>query len=365
MPNPTSSIVYYLLDRGFLTFESVVDGGLKVVERPTRYHNYFIYRQNHPGYFVKKLQDTKPENLVVLQKEANCYKLAQPNGILASLASLMPKFYGFDPLRSVLILELVSDSEDLGIYHRRIGKFPVEVGEQLGRALATYHRAGSLAFRDPNQQSVFPKQVPWILSIYQNNLQFVPQGGSSTQIQTILQRYPDFPQKVEALRSQWQTDTLIHGDMKWENCLVSPSQNGKNELELKVIDWELADIGDGYWDVAGIFQAYFNFWILSMPATPQTPPEQLVASAPYPLETLQPAMQAFWKTYAENLPVNPGEVEELRERSMMYAAARTLQTVFEYMVHSTQLTANAIYMLQISLNILQNPKEMIPIILGN
>ena len=73
MPNPTSSIVYYLLDRGLLTFESVVDGDLKVIERPTRYRNYFIHRQNHPGYFVKKLQDTQPQNFVVLQKEANCY----------------------------------------------------------------------------------------------------------------------------------------------------------------------------------------------------------------------------------------------------------------------------------------------------
>ncbi|GFZ90313.1 phosphotransferase [Okeania sp. KiyG1] len=365
MANPTSSIVYYLLDRGFLTFESVVDGDLKVIERPTRYRNYFIHRQNHPGYFVKKLQDTQPENFVVLQKEANCYQLAQPNGVLASLASLMPKFYGFDPMRGVLILELVSGSEDLGIYHRRVGKFPIEIGEQLGRALASYHRAGSFAFRVPNQQTIFPKQIPWILSIYENNLQYIPQEGASTQLQTILQRYPDFPQKVEALRSQWQTDTLIHGDMKWENCLVSPANNGKSELELTIIDWELADIGDGYWDVAGIFQAYFNFWILSMPATAEISPEQLVAQAPYPLESLQPAMQAFWQAYVENLPVNQGQAEELRERSMMYAAVRTLQTVFEYTRSSTQLTTNAIYMLQVSLNILQNPKEMVPILLGN
>lgn len=47
------------------------------------------------------------------------------------------------------------------------------------------------------------------------------------------------------------------------------------------------------------------------------------------------------------------------ERSAKYGAARMIQTVYEYMFRSPQLTPNALCLLQVSMNILQQPREAI------
>ena len=47
------------------------------------------------------------------------------------------------------------------------------------------------------------------------------------------------------------------------------------------------------------------------------------------------------------------------ERSVMYAAARMIQTGYEYMYQSPQLTASAVCLLQVSVNILKRPAEAI------
>jgi hypothetical protein len=44
---------------------------------------------------------------------------------------------------------------------------------------------------------------------------------------------------------------------------------------------------------------------------------------------------------------------------MSFGAARMIQTVFEAMYQMTQLTPHAIFMLQVSLNILEEPRAAV------
>jgi 5-methylthioribose kinase len=364
MVNTNSSIVHYLLERGFLTFESVVDGDVVVAEATSRHRNFVVIRKHKFSYFVKQIQDWQPEAATTLQREALCYQLAQRELTLAPLAPLMPKYHAFDSRRGILILELLPEAENLSVYHRRLGKFPTEVAAKLGHALGTYHRAIGTSLQDSPHYSAFPKQVPWIFSFHQGVSPFNSLSGANSQLLAILQQYPELPQALDDLRSQWQTDTLIHGDMKWDNCIVYPQGDGNGELNLKVVDWEIADLGDACWDVGAIFQTYISFWVLSMPMTGEAQPGQLVEQAPYPLEAMQPAMQTFWKTYVETRQVRDEDVAQLLERCVNYSAARMLQTVYEHMLFSPQITANAVCLLQVSLNILQNPQEAIAVLLG-
>src|SRR5213076_3215200 len=102
----------------------------------------------------------------------------------------------------------------------------------------------------------------------------------------IVRQYPEFPSALEALRTGWRSERLIHGDMKWDNCLVlgsgGPGQGPSPPLPLRVIDWELADFGDGLWDVGGIFHSFLCSWLMSMPPHDQARAELLVGSARYP-----------------------------------------------------------------------------------
>jgi len=152
--------------------------------------------------------------------------------------------------------------------------------------------------------------------------------------------------------------------MKWDNCIIYAKPEENDELNLKIVDWELADLGDACWDVGAIFQAYLSFWILSMQMLGDPSPAQLVDMAQYPLEKMQPAIQTFWKTYVHTMQMDDTVSREWLERSVKYGAARMIQTAYECLSFSPQITANALCLLQVSLNILKSPQEAISDLLG-
>ena len=100
-----------------------------------------------------------------------------------------------------------------------------------------------------------------------------------------------------------------------------------------------------------------------MPATTEMPPSELVKHAQYPLESMQPAIRAFWESYTETRQVE-GRDAEMLERSVRCGAARMIQTAYEYMYYSSQISANTLCLLQVSLNVLSQPQEAISDLLG-
>jgi len=356
----TNNICYYLLDRKLIDAASVVEGDFVAVETSRRNRNIKIMRKRRPGFFVKQIQNWDPQSVATLQCEATCYWLAQSDPEMAPLSTLMPKYYLYDPSRHILITELLAEGENLSEYHRRLNQFPVGIAEKLGRALGTYHRQTVSRLVDGPQKSVFSKQVPWILSINQQsgNL-FQALSAANSQLFNIVRSYPEFDQALDELRSQWRFDSLIHGDMKWDNCVTYFENGNDKDPSVKIVDWELADIGDARWDVGAILQSYLSFWLLSIPANAEATAMQLVEMAQFPLEKMQPAIRVFWRTYLETHKVDSADAAELLESCVKYAAARMIQTAYEYMQYSSQISANALYLLQVSLNTLKDPKEAI------
>ena len=359
------NVVYYLLERGLITFESVVNGDLMIADTTRRNRNFKVLRRNNPSYFVKQIQNWDPQSISTLQREAACYQLTQTTSGFEPLAALMPKFVMYDPVRFLLIVELLPDAENLSEYHRRLSKFPLDVAALLGMVLGTYHRQAGSASKNSSAESSFPKMIPWILSIHQQGAQqFNALSAANSQLLHIIQQNPEFHQALDTLRSQWQFTSLIHGDMKWDNCVLYKENDQSDKLSLKVVDWEIADLGDGCWDVGAIFQAYLSFWIMSIQITEGAQPEQLVDLAQYPLEQMQPAIWEFWNAYVNTLGLEGQIVDDLLKRSIKYAAARMIQTAFEYMYYSPQLTPSVICLLQVSVNILTKPDEAIQHLLG-
>jgi hypothetical protein len=360
------NIAHYLLGRGLLSYDSVVDGDLLVVEASSRNRNFKVIRREQPGYFVKQVKTFEPQNVETLRYETACYWLSQNDPDFEPLAALMPRFYDSDPARHALVIELLPEGGSLSDYHRQLGAFPVEVGVQLGRILGTYQREMGRRLREGAKSGAFARRVPWILSLHGMNQNLFGQlSAANTQVLNIVQGYPDFPQTLEGLRQGWRFDSLIHGDIKWDNLHVTLAGDGEadgekgagGKMTLRLVDWELADFGDACWDAGAVFQSYLSFWVFSMQAAAGVPAEQLVSSAQYPVEKMQPALRAFWRTYVEERGLGAEEAREALERSVSYGAARMIQTAYEYMFHAPQITTSALYLLQLSLNILKSPRE--------
>jgi aminoglycoside phosphotransferase (APT) family kinase protein len=126
-----------------------------------------------------------------------------------------------------------------------------------------------------------------------------------------------------------------------------------------VIDWEMADIGDACWDAGAIFQAYLSFWIYSLPLAAGLPLEEAAASSPFTVSEMQPALAAYWASYAGARGLRPAESQAALERSMACAAARMIQTAYEGIQQMPQLTPQALCQLQMSMNILRDPQAAI------
>jgi 5-methylthioribose kinase len=354
----SDNVVHYLLQRGFLSFESAVEGDLMVLEAPRRNRNFKVMQQRHPGVFVKQVQEWDPQAIATLQREAWCYSLAKTVPEMAALGALLPEFRFYDPQRHVLVLELLSRFESLAEYHVRLGQFPVEIACALADALGIYHRETKDKLEHLPQASIFPKTVPWILSIHlQQPGWFQSLSAANSQLLGIVKKYDEFAAALDRLRAQWQFTTLIHGDVKWDNCLVQPATDANGKLKLKVVDWELADLGDALWDVGAILQSYLSFWILSMPTWQNAKPEELISRAPYKLEVLQDAIGAFWRRYTEVAGVPAEQRKEWLARSIAYGAVRMIQTAYEALTFASRMNANALYLLQVSMNILLNQDE--------
>lgn len=355
-----NDLVHYLLERGLLGHRAVVDGDVMVVEGVRRHYNFSVIRQQDTGLFIKQMQPDQAFSAQTLQKEAACYVMMESDPALAEIHSLMPRFRAYDPDRHILVLELIGGGENLTELHRRVNGFPEDVAQRVGELLARYHEASMRDLLPRANSAIFQGQPPWILSFH-----LMPRGSmqnlsaANGQFVTILQSYPDFGQALDRVRAGWRRDALIHGDMKFDNVVVRGAQT--SDQTMHVVDWELADIGDSAWDIASILQAYLTWWIASLPNASASEPN---GAAQYPLETIQPAMRAFWNAYVSSRRLSAGDADAELERAVSYAGARMLQTVYESMAWAPSLTQHAVWQVQACINILKEPRAAATDLLG-
>ena len=355
--NSKHELVRYLLERGLLPHAAVVDGDVIVVERVRRHRNYAVLRQRGPGLFIKQMRPDQEGSAQTLQKEAAFYGMIAGDPELAAIDALLPRFQAYDPEAHFLIVELLAGAEDVNEHHTRLRSFPVETAQRMAAALAAFHTASRRELASRPTGAMFSRTTAWILSFLTLNDTYLRNlSAANGQFVSILRSSPDFTQALDRLRASWSRETLIHADMKFENCMLAPGA-------LRIVDWELADIGDPLWDAGSILQAYLAQWIFGMQIAPGAP-LSLATSSMYPLDSIRPAMQAFWNEYAMRMEFAPQELEEKLERAVAYAGARLLQTVFEMSALSQSLAPHAMLEVQASMNLLRQPRAAAAELIG-
>lgn len=349
-----ANICHYLLDKGFISGESVVDGDYVVVDSSGRNRNFQVIRESAPGYFVKQILHWDPQTIAMLQCEAACYWLAHNDADFSPLAPLLPEFFYYDLERHVLITELIPEGENLYEHFRRVGGFTTNMAGRLGRALGTYHQVAGDGLNSSPHCSIFPRQLPWILSADRRaSHPFKQLSPATSQLFDLVDSSTELPRALDRLRAGWRADTLMHGDMRWENCVLAP----RDSAGLKIVDWELADIGDACWDIGGIIQAYLSASIMSAPTSPGGTPSPRDETADYHSEAVRPSIRAFWQEYVGVLHLGDEVARELFSRCVGYAAARMIQSAYEYVQFSPQVSANALRLVRVSADILRDTPQ--------
>jgi hypothetical protein len=352
------NLPHYLLWKGLISPGAIVDGDLVLAEAGRRNRNFKVLLRKQPGLFVKQIKSTEPQAIATVQREATFYKNVHSDPRLAALAGMIPKFIDYESRRHALTLGLTDRAESMAERHLREAVFPEDSARLLGTALATVHSQGVVILRDPVFRAQFPFQLPWPLLLDQTGYSFLDGFGPiGLQLSAALRQFPSLQFHLSALRPLWQYDSLIHGDMKWDNCLIRNSEPARPELTI--VDWELADIGDGAWDVATIFKEYVVTAILSAQtpqATAQPGAGHIAPPKQNTIETLQPSVRSFWNAYSEARGFPGPTSQAFLDRAVRFTAARMVIAVLEYLAGSQQLGALGNAMLQASVNILEAPQ---------
>jgi thiamine kinase-like enzyme len=179
----------------------------------------------------------------------------------------------------------------------------------------------------------------------------------------IIQGRSEFCRLLNDLQHVWRNDAFIHFDAKWDNCIVLEPSAPEYTRGLRIIDWELAGLGDACWDIGSVFADYLSLWRSSVLLLDDRTEYPLI-DVQCRLGRMQPAMNAFWKTYITYMQHEPTVANDLLMRTARFTAVRLLQIAVERAQVLPEITNNIVGSVQLSLNILQRPIEAIMHLFG-
>ena len=283
MPNNRMDITIdnvtpYLLHQGLLNTISIVDNDLKIIDVSKRNRNLKVIREHDQSYLLKQSNLADGDSREAIQREASIYALIHENSEFKSLRQIIPRFIMFDGELDLLVTELITNGKTLGEYMNDSPRrgFADVLAASLGDVMANYHRIFAVRSRIFDL-SFLPMAIPPTFSICHPGPDALAElSPANLELLKSIQHYPELPNHFKSLVNSWRVRTLIHGDIRWDNILLLLSNDHGESLQIKLIDWEYADIGDPAWDIGSVFQDFFTFWLYSLRITGIESIEQLL-----------------------------------------------------------------------------------------
>lgn len=352
--------VFYLLERGLVTVGSIVEGDLAIVSVTRRNRNLRVERGDGPGYLIKQPEDPSQGTRHTLWREAGFFDLLQREPALNEVREVVPRLLHFDPQGPLLAFELLEKPANLWEHYgaAEAAQFPVATARELGRCLGTVHRVlRPLAAADDPGLRFLPRGMPWVLRVHKPGPELLSSiSQANYQTLRILQTQEGLSQSLDRAGKLWKAETVIHGDVKSDNVLVLSRVDGEEAPPVRLVDWELVQVGDPAWDVAGALQDFILFWVFSMPLGAGLEPERMAEEARYPLVDLRRAIRAFWRGYRTGAGLGAEEGNALLARAVPFSAARLIQSAYELAHDAAALPPLSVQLLQVSANLLGDPE---------
>jgi Ser/Thr protein kinase RdoA (MazF antagonist) len=337
-----SDIAHYLLSLGLVKPRDIVEGDFSVIDVSRRNCVFLAKRRAGPTYVVKQ---GRPRTAQTLAHEAAVLRAlaAAPD-----LAGRIPEVVHQEREAARLVLSTPAGARDWTDQHGG-GRFPRVPARTLGRVLASLHRLPGESIEE------LPPGVDrmWGLSLPEPPLELLLRLSAGAQdLVARVQASRAVCDRLAELRESDCGRGLVHGDLRWDNCLAVAAATSGRRTRVLLVDWELAGAGAPGFDVGTVLAEYLCAWVGSVPIVDPADPGRLVARARHPLWRMRPAVQDFWSAYRR---FNP-EAPTLR-RVMQLAAVRIIQTAVEHAQGLAIPSAHVVTLLQLADNLLRNPED--------
>jgi aminoglycoside phosphotransferase len=353
----------YLLERGLIDVDWIIDGQLTINSEARRNRNLRVVGPDGRGVLIKQPEYQSASGHSSLEIEAAFCRHWQERPDACQSVAFIPRLLDHDAQTATLVFELIPGASVFAaaIVNLSERARATVVAEQLGTHLATVHRSYSGATIGLGDQlGMLRRDPPWAMQIHEPIPAMLTQlsAGNYALIHQ-LQSEQGLAERIDLARHDWRPLTVIHGDMKFDNIVVQTERNSGHDTSERVwiVDWEMAQIGDPGWDLAGVFQDFLVLWIRSMPTAHERAAEVLISQAAVPLAALRGPLLAFWNAYRASASLTSERAAELLRRSIQFSAVRLVQTAYEMCVSAHTFAGPAVFLLQIAANILTDPRR--------
>lgn len=346
----------FLLNHGLISMQDVVEHSLAVRSHAQRNRGFSVTWPNGQGYYVKQHQpDAGPwESRSSVVNEARVLQALHRSG---SSPTPIPALRLFDAPRQALVTDWQPDAlpcADLAITDDGID---AAVAAALGGALARLHANLAEAGAVDAAGEAFPGDPPWVLQFHRlHPLAGEDQSWAQARLVALIGQQGDLLPLLGALAADWPSGQLIHGDMKWQNCLMLTAPDGS--IDCVFIDWEMAGLGDPLWDLAGLAQSWLKVWTDGIPVGPDDSAQALASLGAASFAPYQAALGALWQAYTGGRPGLS------RARFAALCGARLIQTLYEENDGEAELIPVHLMLLQLAQNLLQQPAQGATYLLG-
>ncbi|RQB64015.1 hypothetical protein IPC436_26500 [Pseudomonas aeruginosa] len=342
----------FLLNHRLLSIQDLVEHCISVRNRSQRNRGFSVTWRNGQGYYVKQHQpDAGPWEA--------CSSVVNEARVLGLLDGIpgTPALRLFDPQRQALVLDWQIHPVSCAERALRDGLPCVDTAALLGGALAKLHgRLATLGRMDGNGRP-FSAEPPWVLSFRRlHPLAGEDQSWAQARLVALIGEQGDILPALTALAGAWPTGQLIHGDMKWQNCLLRATET--EEPPCVFIDWEMAALGDPLWDLAGLAQSWLKAWLDALEILPGDDQQALTARGAEAFAVYRPALAALWNAYLS------GHSDSSPVRFAALCGARLVQTLYEDCADEEHLSSVHLLLLQLASNLLHRPAEAATYLLG-
>jgi aminoglycoside phosphotransferase (APT) family kinase protein len=339
----------YLRARGLLEAGAVVDGRLRVVDASRRNRVFLVTADRQPCYVVKLPREPGDTGVE--------YEAAVLDGLRSRLGddrltAFVPTPVIYDAAENVLVLELPPNAQDLTQQHAR-SRFSRALAGATGKALAALHSvaAGVLdGLRAPDPTAM--------LAVHRPDMQAVRTlSEAGVDLVRMIQGSDALCRALDELLGCRRDESVIHGDMRWDNCLAVGRPDSRRKTRVLLIDWELSAAADPALDVGAYFAEYLRAWQQSVAIWDARRTERRPIDPTRLLAAMQPAVGAFWEAYERHSNQPAIELSRMLRRALQFAGARLVLTALEEAQTMTELGHSVLSTLQLGANVLQRPDE--------
>jgi Ser/Thr protein kinase RdoA (MazF antagonist) len=339
----------YLLQHKILLPEHVLQGRVAVDLVKRRNFNFRVTSTLTAGLFVKQAFGNPSNDFSTVASESAFYSLVQNEPRLQEVQPFIPQIIKYDRDCQLLVTSLI-DGTPLWQNHLLSEPPPLSatdsflIGASLGKLhllLRNYIASGSV--------EQFSTTLPWALRsqyILPEALAFLSLGNVAV-LRFIQSHFSEF--LLEAA-TRWCPDTIIHGDIKGDNILISTSRR-----RIYFTDWEFVQIGDAAWDAAGFIHEFVNLWVSSMHSRSDDLSDEAILGLAYDFPFLYPCISSAMNGYLSVAGLSRPQERAFVERVVRFSAVRMIQTAYEQSAKRREISSSSRLLLQISCNILRDP----------